>query len=332
LPDEQVKAIAVRSGFHSTVQDLGRTGFRRFGISLGGALDPFAARLANLMVGNDDTAAVLETAFGAVSLGFGDDRIVAWSGGDFVVRIGSTVLPPGHASHVAAGDVVEFGVPQHGCRAWLAISGGIDVPLVLGSRATDVRTGFGGLDGRRIQDGDEIPLLPNPDRAVMLLRRLAKQEVGHWSPPRQWTNANPAKAILRFVPGTEWSRLSSGDSDIFKTQSFSVSTDSDRMGIRLNGPSLRSGEGHQLLSEAIAPGTVQIPPSGQPILLLRDCQTIGGYPKIAHVLTVDLGIAAQLRPNNEVSFRQETLAEAHRLLLQQQAELRQFRCGLNAYF
>ena len=149
-----MNAVVTRAGFLTSVQDLGRTGFRQFGVSTSGALDSFALRVANLLVGNDEGAAGLEITLGGLQLRFEDERIVAWCGGEFDVQIGSRALPAGHVAHLQAGDELKFGRAQIGCRCWLAISGGIDVPVVLGSRSTDLRANFGGLEGRTLRDGD----------------------------------------------------------------------------------------------------------------------------------------------------------------------------------
>src|SRR5437763_17213441 len=139
-----VTATVTRAGFLTSVQDLGRIGSREFGVSLGGALDPFALRVANLLVGNDEDAAGLEITLGGLQLRFNDERIVAWCGGEFEVHIGSTALPAGHGAHMQAAKRLKFGRPQIGCRAWLAVSGGINVPAILASRSTDWRAWFGG--------------------------------------------------------------------------------------------------------------------------------------------------------------------------------------------
>src|SRR5438034_9926457 len=139
-------AIVTRAGFLTSVQDLGRTGFRQFGVTTSGALDSFALRVANLLVGNDEGAAGLEITVGGLQLQFEDDRIVAWCGGEFDVQIGSRALPAGHIAQLQSGDQLKFGPPKIGCRAWLAISGGVDAPIVLSSRSTDERANFGGLE------------------------------------------------------------------------------------------------------------------------------------------------------------------------------------------
>ncbi|MDP9185908.1 MAG: biotin-dependent carboxyltransferase family protein, partial [Verrucomicrobiota bacterium] len=283
-----MKATAIRAGFLTSVQDLGRTGFREFGVSLGGALDTHALRVANLLAGNDESAAGLEITFGGLRLRFADDRIVVWSGGDFDARIGSTSVAAGHPALVRAGEEFSIESPALGCRAWLAISGGIDVPIVLGSRSGDLKAGFGGVKGRPVRDGEEFPVDDNPPRAKILIDRLRGEKIARWKPPHDWSSPARRTPTLRYIRGTDSGRFVESALQFFNNESFFVSPDSDRMGIRLDGPRLERSEEVDLLSEAVAPGTVQVPPSGKPILLLNDCQTIGGYPKIAHVITVDL--------------------------------------------
>ena len=140
------------------MQDLGRFGHREIGVGSGGALDPFAARVANLLVGNEETAALIEITLGNFRIRFGDERVIAWCGGAFETRVGQQKVPAGHAFVVRVGDEFTANAPEAGCRMWVAISGGIDVPSVLGSRSTDVRAGFGGFEGRALRDGDELPL------------------------------------------------------------------------------------------------------------------------------------------------------------------------------
>jgi antagonist of KipI len=313
-----------RAGFLTSVQDLGRTNFRQFGVSTSGALDPFALRVANLLVGNDENAAGLEVTLGGLRLRFNGERIVAWCGGQFDVQIGSRSLPAGHVAHLRSGDELKFGRPQIGCRCWLAISGGIDVPVVLDSRSTDLRANFGGFFGRAIHDGDEVPLgeFRRPQTA-------ATEGISPWTASHDWASPAKRNPVLRFVRGSDWFRFDDVTIQRFTNDEFSVSPDSDRMGVRLDGPELKCKDNVDLISEAVAPGTIQVPPSGKPILLLGDCQTIGGYPKIAHVITVDLGIAAQLRAGDHVHFSEVSLADAHRLLLERERDLERFRVGLS---
>jgi antagonist of KipI len=316
-------ATIIREGFLTSVQDLGRTGFREFGVSTSGALDPFALRVANLLLGNDQGAAGLEITFGGLQLRFSKERIVAWSGGEFDVRVGSQQLPAGHVVHLEASDELKFGPPKIGCRAWLAISGGVDVPVVLGSRSADLRANFGGLEGRALRDGDIIRLAPRSGSSI------PATGISSWTAPHDWVSPAKREPILRFTRGVDWSRFDASTLQRLTSKSFEVSPDSDRMGVRLDGLEFKRENNVDLVSEAVAPGTIQVPPNGKPILLLGDCQTIGGYPKIAHVITVDLGIAAQLRAGDQVDFSEVSLADAHRLMLERECELERFRIGLS---
>jgi antagonist of KipI len=320
-----MKALVRSAGFLTSVQDLGRTGFRQSGVSLGGALDTHAMRVANALAGNPNNAAGLEVTLGNLHLRFEDQRMVAWCGGAFKVRIGDKDLPAGHAGLVAKGDDLIMTAPQTGARAWLAISGGIDVPPVLGSRSTDLRGNFGGYQGRALRDGDALALRPAKKLP------LKKRTVSEWRAPTAWATPGRAPAMLRFVRGTDWTRFLSRAHTSLVMRSFAVTAASDRMGARLNGPPLDRMRTTDLLSEAVAPGTLQVPPNGEPILLLGDCQTIGGYPKIAHVITADLPMAAQLWPGHQVRFHEVSFMEAQRLLREREEDFARFRVGLSLH-
>ena len=321
-----MKAIVARAGFLTSVQDLGRTGFREFGVSSGGALDQFALRVANLLVGNEQTAAGLEITLGGLELSFANERIVAWCGGEFDVGLGTISVPAGYIAFVPANKRLKFGRAQVGCRCWLAISGGIDIAAVLGSRSTDLRAGFGGFDGHILRDGDELPLgkWQSP-------RAIDKEKILSWSAQAAWSHTAIADPILRITRGADWGRFNSSTLQRFTGEALAVTIDSDRMGVRLEGVELKRENNVDLISEAVAPGTIQVPPSGKPIVLLGDCQTIGGYPKIAHVIGVDLGRTAQLRGGDRVRFFEVSLADAHNLLVERERELERFRVGLSLH-
>ena len=315
-------ASVISAGFQTTVQDCGRIGLRKFGVIPGGALDPISLRLANLLVGNLECTAGLECTSGRLRLRFHDERILAWSGGEFEVRIRDNLIPILHCARVSTDGDVEIS-PQRGGRAWLAISGGINVPEILGSRATDLRAHFGGWEGRALRDGDELKLGLESDLCAHV-RDEIPDAVSDWSAPRF---VGPGK-ILRVIRGKNW------DDDIgakLLAQKFRVAMNSDRMGLRLEGEEI-AGTRRELVSEAVTPGTIQLPPSGAPVVLLQGCQTIGGYPKIAHVITVDLGYAAQLQPLDEVRFELIELKEARELLREREREIALFRTGLEARF
>jgi biotin-dependent carboxylase-like uncharacterized protein len=317
------KIKLLRAGPLTSVQDLGRPSSRAYGVAPGGALDPFAAQLVNLLVGNPVGAALLEVNLGGVRLAFEDTRALAWAGGEFEVRIGEIPLPPGRRGIVRQNEEVKIGSSRRGPRAWLAISGGIDVPPVLGSRATDLRAGFGGDDGRLLADGDEISL-GEADIVCAKTERIAA-----WSAPLEWSQPARQPHVLRVLPGAGWDLYRRETQTAFLEMPFTVGALSDRMGLRLEGPELPRKEKHELLSEAVVPGTIQVANNDQPILLLGDCQTIGGYPKIAHVITVDLARTAQLQPNDSVRFERVEMAEAVALYRARENELRRFQVGLS---
>jgi len=319
-----MNVIVTRAGFLTSVQDLGRTGFRQFGVSTSGALDPFALRVANLLGGNDESSAGLEVTVGGLQLRFADERTVAWCGGEFDVQIGSRPLRAGHVAQVQGGDELKFGRAQIGSRCWLAISGGIEVPVLLGSRSTDLRASFGGLAGRTLRDDDQLSL-----GEFRRSQTAATGGISSWTAPHDWASPGRRHPSLRFVRGVDWNRFTASPLQRLTSEAFTISPDSDRMGVRLDGPELQREDKTDLISEAVAPGTIQVPLSGKPILLLGDCQTIGGYPKIAHVITVDLGIAAQLRAGDHVRFSEVSLADAHSLLFERERDLARFRVGLS---
>jgi antagonist of KipI len=209
----------------------------------------------------------------------------------------------------------------------------VDVPVVLGSRSTDLRAQFGGFEGRTLRDGDAIPLRPRLGSSAFAKATADKPipatTISSWTAPHDWVSPAKLDPILRFVRGIDWERFNASTLQRFTSEAFTVSPDSDRMGVRFDRPEMKRADEGDLISEAVAPGTIQVPPSGKPILLLGDCQTIGGYPKIAHVITVDLGIAAQLRAGDHVRFSEVSLSDAHRLLLERERELERFRIGLN---
>lgn len=317
------KLNIVRAGPLTSVQDLGRAGHRAFGVSIGGALDHFAARIANLVVGNSPENALLEITLGGTRFRFDDTRRVAWCGGDFAVTIDEISIPAGRSAMVKSGEEMKIGGSRRGCRVWLAISGGIETENVLDSRSTDLRTGFGGYAGRALRDGDELSLGENL-RPSSETGRLAS-----WSAPREWVLSARAAPRLRVTRGAEWEMLTQRARNAVWRNKFTVGAQADRMGALLEGAELARRYQTELLSEGVVPGTIQLTNDGHPILLLGDCQTIGGYPKIAHVITVDLPVAAQLSPGDVVDFEEVTTREAIALFRARQRELELFQAGLS---
>lgn len=315
----------VQAGFLTTVQDLGRPGLQRFGVSPGGALDAHALRVANLLLANEENAAGLEITLGGLRISLAAPRLVSWCGGDFEVKIGGAPFAPGRVGLVQAGQELFFNRANAGCRAWLALGGGIDVAHVLNSRSTDLRAAFGGFYGRPLRSGDIVPLRIDPPS----FDAKQQQRIFSWSAPAGWARPAKANPVLRFIRGADWHRFTAVARQALVSADFTVTPDSNRMGARLDGPLLWREDRSDLISEAVAPGTIQVPPSGKPILLLGDCQTIGGYPKIGNVITVDLPLAAQLCPGQRLRFREVAMSDAQQLLLTRENEMSRFSVGVS---
>jgi antagonist of KipI len=301
----------IRAGMLTTVQDLGRTGRRAAGVPLCGAMDSFALRAANLLVGNPENTPGIEFTLTGPELVFAKDALVAIAGGDF------GTLPRWQPVPVRSGERVKLGSARRGCRGYLAVAGGFAIAHVLGSCSTFLRGGFGGWNGRALRDGDVL-------EAAGSERRITDM----WRMDRRLLPAYSDAPELRIVPGAHSDDFGG---EIFSGK-FEVSPQSDRMGVRLKGLALVRSATGEVASATVVPGTIQVPPDGQPIVLMADAQTIGGYPQIGHVIGVDLPLVAQLRPGDTVRFRKVTLAEAHELLLAREHALRVLREGVALKF
>jgi len=304
----------LRDGMLTTVQDLGRRGYQNLGVVVGGAADPFAARVANFLAGNKEDAALLEMAFAGPKLRFNEDRVVAWCGADFTATCNGEPLPKNRPVSLAAGSVLGFGGTKTGAMAWLAVAGGIDVPEVMGSRSTDLAGKFGGFEGRKLAAGDRLAI-GRKGSGKSFSRAPAS-----WSliPERLVAVCGPG--VVRVMRGPEWEWFSDEAKEAFFQSVFEVTKDGNRMGTRLSGPSLALAEPREMISAAVDHGVIQVPRSGQPIVLGIDRQTIGGYPRIGAVATVDLGKLAQFRPGETVRFHEIQAHEAHALLLRRERD------------
>lgn len=316
----------LQPGLLTSVMDLGRPGHQRHGVVVGGALDRFAARVANMIVGNEDNAALLEVAQRGPELHFGADALVAWCGGGFEPQLGGAPLPRDRAVRVAAGETIRFGVARHGLRAWLAVAGGLDVPLVLGSRSTYRRAGFGGLDGRPLRAGDTLRTGAPSEWAMARLRAPARAST--WSVRPETLVTAPASGWVRALPGPEFELFTPEAREMFFSAEWKVTKDADRMGARLDGPELPLAAPREMISEGVNEGIVQVPAGGAPIVLLASRQTVGGYARLAAVAAVDLGRMAQLAPGATVRFSRISLVAAHELLLARERNLNRVRAGL----
>ena len=325
----------VSGGLQTTVQDLGRPASQRQGVPAGGAMDRAALRAGNALVGNDERAAVLEATLIGPSLTFDHPTLVAIAGGDLGATVDHEPLPTWHPALVQAGATIRFGAPRRGCRAYVAVAGGIDVPVVFGSRSTYLRAEFGGHEGRALRAGDVLivgaPSLLS-QRIAASLQGAGPVTTARWSIGPTIRPVYAAEAVVRLIAGQHTDALWQQSRERLYTARFRVSASSDRMGYRLDGEPLSLTTPIELLSEAVAFGTVQLPPGGAPIILMADRQTTGGYPRIGEVASVDLPLVAQLKPGDHVRFRSISLKDAQRLYLAHERELAQAKLGIALRF
>jgi antagonist of KipI len=300
-------------GLLTSVQDGGRHGSRALGVRLGGAADTYSLRIANLLVGNDPGAAALEITLNGPTLRLQRAATIALCGATIDAHADGIALPGWRPIALPAGCTLTFGTCRRGARAYLAFDGGIDVPVVLGSRSTDLRGGFGGHEGRCLRAGDLLAL----GASTVPVTATAAPRIASW-----WIDAGSdldfADSIaVRVLPGSDAMQ----PVDALHMQDYAIDAASDRQGLRLRGTALQLADAHERISEPVVPGTVQLPPDGQPIVLLADAQTVGGYPRIGHVIAADLPRLAQRRAGQHLRFIPIDQAEAQRANAAQQTRL-----------
>ena len=324
--------VVLKPGMLASVQDLGRHGHRQSGICPGGALDTLALTMANRLVGNPDEAAGLELTMGGCELRFDTATRIALAGDDFGAQLDGVPLWPCWSVPVQAGQTLKLvganvAAGKKGLRTWLAVAGGIDVPPVLGSRSTDLKAGFGGLAGRALKKGDRLPLgAPTLNTAQLARRRFGVR-------PPDWAidDRDVGEAIpLRVMPGPESGLFTSASLAALWREPWRVTPQSNRMGSRLVGPELKRRRHVDMLSSGVIPGTVQVPPSGQPIILMGDAQTTGGYPRIGVVIRADLWKLAQAPLNGRLRLVEVDAVAAGAAWAAQQRYLDAVAQGLRA--
>lgn len=299
-------------------------------------MDRTALRLANLLIGNDEGAAGLEATLIGPALEFDVPTLVAVGGGDLSAAIGGVPLGRWRPTLVPPGATLRFGRPESGCRAYIAIAGGIDVPPVFESRSTYLRGGFGGLAGHALRDGDTLHF----GDTSMLSRRIARSlerddnavAIAQWSAGMTLRPRYTPEPTVRLVAGAHAESLDAASRTALFAGRFRVSAASDRMGYRIEGQPLKLRERLEILSEGVTFGTLQLPPGGAPIILMADGQTTGGYPRIGEVASVDLPLVAQLKPGDHLRFAPISLDDAQRMYLERAQELEQLKVGLSFRF
>lgn len=308
-----------KPGLLTTVQDLGRSGYQQYGMVVAGAMDPFSLQVGNLLVGNHRGEAAFEITIMGPELQILNDTVIAICGADLSPTLDGENAPLWKSFLVKKGQTLRFGAPKNGARAYLCVAGGIHVHVVLESKSTYIKTFIGGFKGRNLEKGDIVQ-----GRNV----QSVKQVIGRGLVPTeipQYHSSYKAKVIL----GTDLDSFHEEGIRTFLNEEYTITQQADRMGYRLSGRAIKHKKHADIISDAIAPGTIQVPADGKPILLLADRQTIGGYARIATVISVDLPYIAQMLPGDKLTFEEVTVEEAQRLYIRKEKFLRKLSIATN---
>jgi len=314
---EQVEAFEVlEPGFLTTVQDLGRYGFSRFGVPPSGALDTFSFRVGNLLVGNQEEEASLETTIMGLKLKVLREVVIAITGGDLFPTLNGESLEMWKTHLLVEGDVVTFKRIRSGCRAYLALNGGFIVPKIMESRSTYLSGKFGGFQGRPLKRGDILYTNDHPPSLKKLGLRFPNDSIPSFE----------KDIMLRVVPGPQDYHFTEKGSQTFSSSAYRVTPQCDRMGVRLEGPKIerRPDVEESIISEGLISGAIQVPGDGKPIIILTELVT-GGYTKIATIISTDLTKVAQLKPGDRVRFEPISIEKAHFLFKEQEERLKEFK-------
>ena len=307
-----------KSGILTTIQDLGRHEFRRFGINPNGVMDTAAARLINILLGNDENEGVFEMHFPAPLIVFEANALFATGGGDFTSTLDDRRVENWQTFFAKKGSVLKFAGKRSGNRSYLAVKGGFKIPEWLGSSSTNLAAKIGGFEGRKLESGDRITFKEKIKRhRTNMNLRISAGLIPHYS----------SFPTIRVIAGAEFGYLSEKGRKLFLEQDITISKDSNRMGFRLTGQPIALAKPQELISSAVNFGTIQLLPDGQLIILMADQQTSGGYPRIAHVITHDLPLLAQVGTNDKVAFHLVAVEEAEKLAFAYEKELNFLRVG-----
>lgn len=316
-------------GLMTTIQDLGRFGSQKFGVLVSGAMDATSLKIANLLVGNNEGEGALEVTLFGLTLQFESDQLIAITGGDLQPTIDGEKVPLWRPILIRKGSILQFKSAIKGCRAYLAFAGGIDIPEIMGSKSTYLRAAIGGFQGRALQKGDVFTCGTPNTISQSFVHQLEKMNAHFtWSVNYSEFLSLNKKQTIRVVQGSEYKRFDSASLQKFFSNPYTLTTQADRMGYRLEGEQLCLSEQFELLSEGVTYGTIQVPSNGQPIILMVDRQTAGGYPKIGQVISADLPRLAQLQPNSTIQFKEVSLEQAETELIKQERMLRKLAMGI----
>lgn len=327
----------LKPGLQTSIQDLGRYGYQKYGVIVNGGMDTYSLRLANLLVGNEEGEGVLEMTFTGPSLEFQSDVLLSITGGDLSPTINGKPVPMWRPIYVKKGNTLEFGGYRLGSRSYLAMAGGYNVAKVMESRSTYLRAGIGGYQGRALQQGDTLEIGEPQTLSFRMIELLKKKVTAEGFMSTTWYADSSFLPIsqsskIRITKGRQFDLFSTESKSRLLTSSFQIATQSDRMGYRLSGVKLELEETLEMISEAVALGTIQVPPDGNPIILLADRQTVGGYPKIGQVAIVDIPLLAQMRPGGKIQFQEISLETAENLYIEREKRIGQVKNAIQLKF
>lgn len=305
-------------GFLTTVQDGGRFGYGQFGVTPSGPMDVESFQIANLLAGNALGESALEATILGPTFHVTEDTVIAIAGADMSPLLNGVSIPMHRAIAVPAGSTVKLQTAKNGSRTYIACSGGFDVPLVMGSRATSMQNYIGGFQGRKLEKGDELSLRP----VSGALQNIAGRAVSHQI-RRKHEN------VIRVLLGPQEEYFTASGLAAFLGTPYTISKDFDRMGCRLEGKAIQHKTDGNIISDGIVNGAIQVPTTGQPIIMLAERQATGGYTKIATVISVDLPVIGQCLPGDILRFQTVSLEEAHRLLRERQSRMNDLARYLN---
>lgn len=308
----------LKAGMLTTVQDLGRTGYQSQGFSVAGAMDVRSFKIANLLLDNPENEAVLEFTLIGPTLQFTSETIIAITGGDFTPTLNGGPVPSYEAVYVNRGDILKFGSARTGSRGYIAFSSYLDIPVVMGSRCTNLKSQIGGFKGRKLKDEDYIGFRIKRRYLPYFLSRKLKPD-----------DFSAESETLRVVFGPQDDRFSRQGIETFLTEEYTVTSDFDRMGCRLEGPFIAPKDTTDMISDGIAYGSVQVPSHGKPIVLLSDRQTTGGYPKLATVASVDIPKLVQRKTDHRIHFTAISVEEAQKLYREEEKAYEKMRSEIH---
>ena len=308
----------LKAGMLTTVQDLGRTGYQSQGFSVAGAMDVRSFKIANLLLDNPENEAVLEFTLIGPTLQFTSETIIAITGGDFTPTLNGEPVPSYEAVYVNRGDILKLGSARTGSRGYIAFSSYLDIPVVMGSRCTNLKSQIGGFKGRKLKDEDYIGFRIKRRYLPYFLSRKLKPD-----------DFSAESETLRVVFGPQDDHFSRQGIETFLTEEYTVTSDFDRMGCRLEGPFIAPKDTTDMISDGIAYGSVQVPSHGKPIVLLSDRQTTGGYPKLATVASVDIPKLVQRKTDHRIHFTAISVEEAQKLYREEEKAYEKMRSEIH---